>query len=91
MELPVTAKGNKYVIVFQNLFTKWPLAFASPNQKAVRIAKLLAEELVPMFGCPEYLLSDRGTNFLANVMQDVYKLMGVTKLNTTAYIRSVMV
>ena len=44
-----------------------------------------AEELVPMFGCPECLLSDRGTNLLANVMQDVCKLMGVTKLNTTAY------
>ena len=38
-----------------------------------------------MFGCPECLLSDRGTNLLANVMQDVCRLMGVTKLNTTAY------
>ena len=71
MELPITAKGNKYVVVFQDLFTKWPLVFAVPDQKATRIAKLLAEELVPMFGCPECLLSDRGTNLLANVMQDV--------------------
>ena len=85
MELPVTAKGNRYVIVFQDLFTKWPLVFAAPDQKAIRIAKLLAEELVPMFGCPECLLTDRGTNLLASVMKDVCKLMGVTKLNTTAY------
>ena len=84
MELPITAKGNKYVVVFQDLFTKWPLVFAVSDQKATRIAKLLAEELVPMFGCLECLLSDRGTNLLANVMQDVCKLMGV-KLNTTAY------
>ena len=46
--------------------------FAAPDQKAVRIAKLL-EELIPMFGCPESLLSDRGTNLLATVMQDVCK------------------
>ena len=81
MEVPVTAKGNRYIIVFQDLFTKWPLVFAASDQKAIRIAKLLAEELVSMFGCPEC----RGTNLLANVMQDVCKLMGVTKLNTTAY------
>jgi len=85
MELPTTARHNHYVIVFQDLFTKWPLVFAAPDQKAVRIAKLLAEELVHMFGCPESLLSDRGTNLLATVMQDVCKLMGIAKLNTTAY------
>jgi len=34
---------------------------------------------------PESLLSDRGTNLLAAVMQDVCELMGISKLNTTAY------
>ena len=38
-----------------------------------------------MFGVPEALLSDRGTNLLANVMMDVCSLLGITKLNTTAY------
>ena len=85
MELPTTARHNRYVIVFQDLFTKWPLVFAAPDQKAVRIAKLFAEELVPMFGCPELLLSDRGTNLLATVMQDVCKLMCIAKLNMTGY------
>jgi len=85
MELPTTARHNRYVIVFQDMFSKWPLVFAVPDQKAIRIAKLLAEELIPMFGCPESLLSDRGTNLLATVMQDVCKLMGIAKLNTTAY------
>ena len=38
-----------------------------------------------MFGVPEALLSDRGTNMLANVMQDICQLLGITKLNTIAY------
>ena len=38
-----------------------------------------------MFGVPESLLSDRGANLLANVMMDVCSLLGITKLNTTAY------
>ena len=38
-----------------------------------------------MFGVPEALLSDRGANMLASVVQDVCTLLGTTKLNTTAY------
>ena len=85
MELPVTEKGNRYVIVFEDFLTKWPLVFPAPDQKAIRIARLLAEEVLPLFGCPESLLSDRGANLLALVMQDVCQLLGTTKLNTTAY------
>ena len=85
MELPVSRRGNRYIIVFQDFLSKWPLVFATPDQKAIRIAKLLAEEVVPNFGCLEALLSDRGVNLLAYIVQDVCKLLGITKLNTTAY------
>ena len=85
MELPTTECGNRYVIVFQDFLSKWPLVFPAPDQKAPRIVTLLVEEVVPMFGVPEALLSDRGTNLLAHVMQETCELLGVTKLNTTAY------
>lgn len=47
--------------------------------------KLLVEEVVPFFGVPEALLSDRGTNLLSHLMKDVCGLLGIRKLNTTAY------
>ena len=56
--------------------------FPTPNQKAVRIGKLLTKELIPMFGC---LLSVRDTNLLATVMQDACELMSISKLNTMEY------
>ena len=31
MELPLTTKGNRYLIVFQDLFTKWPMAYPAPT------------------------------------------------------------
>jgi len=40
---------------------------------------------VPIIGVPEALLSDRGTNLLSHLMSDVYNLLGVEKLTTTAY------
>uniref|UniRef100_A0A1X7UW15 Integrase catalytic domain-containing protein n=1 Tax=Amphimedon queenslandica TaxID=400682 RepID=A0A1X7UW15_AMPQE len=54
------------------------------DQKAIRIARLLPEEILPMFGVPKYLLSDM-TNLLANVMKDVCELLWIEKTNTTAY------
>ena len=43
------------------------------------------ENIIPTFGVPEALLSDRSTNLLSHLMQDVCKLLGIKKLNTTAY------
>ena len=85
MELPRTDRGNQYVLVFQDFLTKWPLAFPMPDQKSQRIAELLVNEVIPLFGVPESLLSDRGTNLLSHLMRDICSLLGITKLNTTAY------
>ena len=35
MELLFTTYGNKYLIAFQDLFTKWPMEFPTPDQKTV--------------------------------------------------------
>ena len=85
VELPRTRKGNCYAIVFQDFFTKWPLVFPAQDQKSLRIARLLTEQLIPMFGVPEALLSDRGANLLSNLMMDLCASLGICKLNTTSY------
>ena len=38
-----------------------------------------------MCGVPESLLSEKGLNQLSYLMTDVCSLLGITKLNTTAY------
>ena len=81
MELPMTTKGNKYMVVFQDLFTKWPMAYPTLHQKIERLARLLVEEVIPLFRVPEALLSDRGTNLLLHLMKD----LGIKKLNTTVF------
>jgi transposase InsO family protein len=85
MELPKTDRGNRYVLVFQDFLTKWPFAFPMPDQKSSRIAELLVSEVVPLFGVPESLLSDRGTNLLSHLMLDICRMLGIKKLNTTAH------
>ena len=85
MDLPLTTSGNRHVVVFQDFFTKWPLVFPVPDQKTIRLVKLLVKEVVPFFGVPDALLSDRGTNLLSHLMRDVCAMLGTKKLNTTSY------
>ena len=85
LQLPLTTNGNKYVAVFMDYLTKWPEAFAIPDQKAETIAKLFVEQIVCRHGIPEELLSDRGANFLSTLIQEICKLLGVSKINTSGY------
>ena len=85
MELPKTQQGSKYVVVFQDIFTKWSMVYPVPDQKALLITQLLAEVNVPFFGVPEALLSDRSTNLFSHLVLDVCKFLGIHKLNTTSY------
>ena len=65
MELPKPDKRNRYVLVFQHFLTKWPVAFPMPDQKSLHIVEFLVNEVIPLFGVPESLLSDRGANLLS--------------------------
>ena len=59
MDLQLTNAGNHHVVVFQVFLTKFPLVFVVPDQNVIRLTKLLAEEVIPLFGIPEPLLSER--------------------------------
>ena len=82
---PTTERGNRYAVVFVDYLTKWPEVFPVADQTTHTLAKLLVEEIVPRHGVPRELLSDRGAAFLSKVMCEVYDLLGIKKLNTSAY------
>ena len=67
LHFPKSAAGNQYTVVFVN-YTKWPEVFATPDQSALTIAKLLVENMVCQHGVPAQLLSDRGAVFLSQLM-----------------------
>ena len=85
LQLPVTTSGNKYVIVFADYLTKWVEAYPTPDQTAMTIARLFVDNIVCRHGIPEQLLSDRGSNFLSELIQGICDLLGVKKLNTSGY------
>ena len=74
-------QGNKHVVVFQDYFSKWPMVFAVPDQKTNTIVELLTKEVILFCGAPEAAPTNRGTNLLSHLVQDVCSKLGIIKLN----------
>ena len=85
VQFPKSARGNRYAIVFVDYLTKWVEVFPTPDQSALTIARLLVSEIISHHGVPRELLSDRGAAFLSKLLHELYRLMGIHKVSTTAY------
>ena len=83
--LPTTKAGNKYLLVCNDHFTRWVEAFAIKEISMPTIANTIITRIICRFGCPEQILTDRGSNFLSKVGQLLYKALKVKKINTSSY------
>ena len=52
LQLPKTKRGNWYAVVFVDYLTKWPEVYATQDQTAPTIAKLLVEGIISRHGIP---------------------------------------
>jgi hypothetical protein len=85
IQLPRSRRGNQYAVVFVDYLTKWPEVFPVADQSAATIANLLVQEIVSRHSVPAEILSDRGRAFLSGLLQEVQRLLGFRKANTSAY------
>ena len=83
--LPRSRRGNRYILVIMDYFTKWAEAFPLRNQEAETVARVLVEQFICRYGVPISLHTDQGSNFESNLFQNVCKLLGINKTRTTAY------
>ena len=81
--LPESDRGNKYILVIGDYFSKWMEAFAIPNQEATTVARVLVDEFVARFGIPRQIHSDQGRNFESKVFQEMCEALGIDKTRTT--------
>ena len=85
--LPVTALGSAYILLFTDRFSRHASmhAVTAAEFTAVGTARILVDQYMIRWGCPIQLLSDNGKQFCADVSKEVYRLMGIRKLTTSAY------
>ena len=80
---PRTPRGQHYVVVAMDYFTKWPEAVAIPYQEAATVCEVLIEGMFSRFGVPTELHSDQGRNFEAKLFMEMCKQLGIHKTRTT--------
>lgn len=81
--LPRSNKGNRYVLSAIDYFTKWPEAYALPDQEAETVVDALMEGMFSRFGVPECIHSDQGRNFESRVFASMCERLGAHKTRTT--------
>lgn len=73
--LPLSDKGNRYLLVMEDYFTKWTEAVPLPYQEAITVINALIESVITKFGVPRELHSDQGSNFESNVFKEMCTLL----------------
>ena len=83
--LPPTSKGFEYILVLQDLCTRWVEASPIRKVKAKTVVGELNRKIFLRFGCPEVFVSDHGTAFTNHVVVDFLRERGVHHTHTSPY------
>ena len=83
--LPISARGHRYILVAIDCFTRWAQAFPLMNMTAESVAEAFVEGWVALFGVPESLHSDQGSQFTSKVFHEMCKMLNISKTQTTPY------
>ena len=73
------------VLVAVDHFTRYVQAFITKNHTARTMARVLYNNYFSVFGFPQRLMSDQGTEFCGKVIAAMCSLLGVEKIRTTPY------
>ena len=83
-DFPKTRRGNKYIIVFVEKFTKYVEAYATPDVTAESFAWAL-RDFICRHSMPEQLLTDQGSAYESRVAEQLCELLDIEKLRTTPF------
>jgi len=81
----ISNMGNKYILTATCYFTKYAEARAVPDISAETTARFIVDDIICRHGAVEELLSDLGRNFLAEVVEQMLKIVGTRHVRTTSY------
>ena len=82
---PESQRGNRYILVIQDYFSKWVEIFAIPDKNGKTIATILNDEIFCRYASCCEILSDKGLEFENQHVKQVLDAWGVRKSRTSGY------
>lgn len=83
--LEVTTQGNRYILTGIDYLTRWPVAMAVPNINEETTCEFYYSCIVSLYGVPNYVLTDRGSNFVSTYTKTFLSKLGCKSITTTSY------
>ena len=84
-EFTKSRRGNRWIVTFLDIHSRWIEGFCVSSINAEDVARLLVNEIILRYGPTRSLLSDRGSNFTAQIIRETCKLFQIAKIETAAY------
>lgn len=82
---PTHQTKYKYVLSIMDLATRWVELIPLRSQSALAVAEAFLQYQVLRFGPPKTIISDRGGPFIAELVQEVCKLLQMHQALSSAY------
>ena len=84
-ECDTSTSGNKHILIIIDHLTGWPEAFSIWDKLADTIVSTFISKYLPAHMCPRYILSDNGTEFKNNLMDQVLNQLGIERIFSAPY------
>jgi RNase H-like domain found in reverse transcriptase/Reverse transcriptase (RNA-dependent DNA polymerase)/Integrase zinc binding domain len=78
-------EGWVYALTIQCELSKYLVTVPLRNKEASTVARALVENFILIFGIPECIATDCGTEFLAEVFKETAAILKIRQLQSTAY------
>ncbi len=83
--IPTSTRGNKYIISLTDVLSKFVITKAVRDCTAATAVNFLINDVILKYGTPTCILTDNGTHFTAQLMNNLFERLGVTHLYSTVY------
>ena len=80
-----TDRRHEFLIVFVDCYSRYAILVPASNHTASTVSDALLHHVVPYFGTPHRLLSDRGRKFVGEVWGKLTRSLGIQRLLTSPY------
>ena len=80
IECETSTSSIKHILTIIDHLKGWPEAFPKPDKSADTIVSTVINKYLPVHMCPRYILSNNGTEFKNNLMDQVLKQLGIKRI-----------
>jgi len=72
--------GNEYVLTMIDVFSRFTISVPIPNKQPKTIALAIFKHLICVFGVPESILTDQGTEFVNHGLSSMCRMFDIRKI-----------